>query len=641
MRDARIPPLLVVSAVGTLLGFEALRAFFSTIYFRNLTTLGINASVLWALLLLAPAVLLIPALRASPARAALGAAAALALGRLGMNTSWGTGPYLALAGLAAAAWLVLVPALARASAFDEGGPGAVAVGVGAGLAADVALGFAQASDDVTVRPVGLLLVAPAALALVVFAWRGARDPPPATLAPGGVRAGLALGAWLFLELAVLGAPFHVARWNAVPIPSAAVGSLGGLLVGSALAAWPLGASRRRLATIAGAVALLIFLVDHGFVHSPFVPALLVAAQAGAVLALAAIVSALSRASPGRAAVGALMGALFALVALFAFAFAYQFAFVPLGSLWDGRAHIVLLVGFVALALGVLPAAGSAARGSAGSVALAIALVLPALAAVPAFVVDAPDAKAPRGGGELRVLSFNVHQAFNNDGVVDPQAFVRVLREEDADVVVLQESDTPRFTSANVDVVGILARDAGYAHVLYGPATREQNVGLTILSRLPLLDGAVVKLPSGSDNRFLVRARIVANGTDLWVFGVHMGLPTADREAQIDVILREARAAGGRRILVGDFNSCPEGRCPREDEPPDGVWRKVTAEYADTWNATGRNATEAGYTFGAPDPYQRIDYVFFAGVGVRDARVVRSEGALRASDHLPVRVELRV
>ena len=249
------------------------------------------------------------------------------------------------------------------------------------------------------------------------------------------------------------------------------------------------------------------------------------------------------------------------------------------------------------------------------------------------------------------MTFNVHQGFNNEGVLDPDLFVHVLHEADADIVALQESDTVRFTSGNLDIVHYLATRLGY-HAYHGPATREQSFGIALLSRFPILEASYVPLTSGSDNRFVVKARLQVGPHEATVLAVHMALPEADRSRQVQEILAVAAGGGRFTLLAGDFNSCPRGRCATYEGRNDTVYEQITARYQDAWVGTPRfvcdrdGCREApplddidhpdGYTWEAWAPVERIDYIFVSeDIRVRQVERVTREAALRASDHLPV------
>lgn len=642
MTPRAAPRILLAAALAALLFMGGLRGFLSSVYYHNLTSLGLNATALFALALLSPLLYHAPRLLGRPRAVALGAAGLLGLGRVLMAPTDGVA-HLASAGLAAAAFMVLLPALlrlARGEAGDEG-PLALAAGLGLGWALDSALLAAFHSADPTRALPGLLLVVPAAILLAwllflgreVDAWPG-RDALPPRWRVG--LAGLALGAVLFLEHAILGAPHAVAQWGPHPRWGATAATLLGLVGGVLLLRSP------RRVLLAGLLSAggLLGLLDHGFLHTPAAPWLLGLAQAALVLHVATLASLLSRATLRGIGTGLAWGALAALLLHFAYAFAFTFAYVPLGGFWRGTERVLPTLAFLLVLAGAGAAGADLLRPALPRVfplrPAAVLAVLALLAPVAALAAPPAPVEAPPEGEPIRVLAFNVHQGFRNSATLDPDLFAEVLRELDADVVALQESDTGRFTSGNLDVVTLLARRLGY-HAHHGPATHEQSVGVALLSRFPIREAHVHALPSTSDNRFYLEARLDAHGRDLWVYVVHLGLPTEDRLAQADALLARA-ATRSPRILAGDFNSCPGGLCPEYEGEADDVYERVLrAGHRDAWTeAGGARDDPAAFTYEAARPFERIDYVFVGeGLRVSRAETVRTPGALAASDHLPV------
>lgn len=631
--------ILLLAWVSTLFALQALRAFFSSVYYHNLEALGINATVLYVLLLGAPLVMMLMPEQRHAGRWIVIGALLLAGSRAALNVSWGSAAYLLVAGLACAGYFILLPALLGASGRAmRQGSALVALGMALAVAMDMALMVMGLSHDFTVRPMGALFAWPLAVLLAYLAWRvshqihGGESPVPA----GGLRgAAVGLGAWLFLQLTAFGSAHHVARWNDAALAPVAVALLMGAALGGGGLAFGLRRPRHFVALLHGfAIAAVI---DHTFVHSPLLPLLLVGLQAALVLQLPVLLSPIAAAPLGQGArLAALSGGILAGLT-FVGVFAFTFAFIPLSGLWQG-AERVLLPGAILLAL--VPAWRGHVRfewpTAPPASVRAILLVLPLLVAASAAV--APEGPVPMAPDTsvLTVLSFNVHQGFNNDGVVDPDVFLRVLQEADADVIALQESDTSRISSAQLDIVAYLAARAGY-HAHAGAPTSAQSFGVAILSRHPIVEASVIPLPSQSDHRNLLVVTLEVQGERVHVAAVHMGLDKEDRLAQVDAILTHVRALEGPRLLVGDFNSCPTGLCPEEGEPDD-VYARVTQDHHDAWTAAGHARDDpAGHTYDARDPTERIDYVFASrDVTVLRAETLGTENALAASDHLPVR-----
>lgn len=653
MRHAGAVPrhdrLLLIAFLATFLFAGALRSFFATVYYQNLATLELNVTAAYTLLLLAgPAVLLVaPALAARPGTLVLAGVALLGGARMLMPFAAGTAAYLPLAGIAAAAYLVALPALVHAARRGgEAAPNLVAAGLVLGIALDVALVWWGRSADPTLATMGLLLVVPAAAVAVLaglqLAPREATPAPPRvrTAAPWLAAAGL--GAILFLQNAYL-APFTLARWNDAPVTLIAPAAILGL----ALGAWRLargGPWPGWLLPTVNALGLAAVL-DIAFVHSPVLPALVLALQAALALNAGVLLAKVATA-PALQAMRAFTLAGFVVVVLhFLAVFTFVFHYVPLSGAWRGQEDTLLVAAFALAAApallarrrqeGLAPAPFDARRA-----ALVLALA-PTLVAVAAFATPAAAVDAPEPGQPLMVMTFNVHQGFANDGVLRPGAFGAILAELRPDVVVLQEADTPRPSSGGLDMVSYLADTLGY-HAYYGQPTRAQAFGGAILSRHPIEEAAHFALPSGSDNRYFSEARLSVDGRAVWLYAIHMGLPREDRVAQAAVILERAATRGDAPvILAGDFNSCPQGSCPESDEAADAIYTDITARYADAWVAAGHAVDDpAGHTYDAVAPFERIDYVFVSpGIAVSSAEVSRTPATLAASDHLPVLVRL--
>lgn len=626
--------------VAGLVFLQAMRAFFASVYFQSLVSLSLNASLLYVLVLFAPAAYLL--VRRRPGRIAIVfTTAVLAGARLGMNVARGTALYLPLSALVVAAFLALLPLLLHFSRPAEAWS-AVGVGFVLALALDASLAVLGTSRDLTVGPTGLLVTAPLAVAvLVLAALRSASPHEEMVAAPTGrgkpALIGLALGAWLFLQFAILGSPFVVSRWNELPLEPVALGILLGLLVPVASLVRPLRPVRHPWALTGLNAAAFVGLLDYTFFHSSFLPVFLLLTETALVLDLFLLLSLLARSDFRGTAVAFLYAALLLLLLLFVFAFSLTYAFVPLGALWQG-AETVLLPAAALLALLVVAWVSRGFRTFPRTPPLPRGLLIPflilplVLAAAPGLL---PPTTAMVPAGPLRVLTYNVHQGFNNAGVVDPDIYVEVIEAAQPDIVALQESDTARFTSGNVDLVGYLARHLGYDHS-YGPPTREQSFGVALLSRYPILEASYLFLPSTEAKRPLLQARLSVGGANVWLVVVHLGLEPADRDIQAAEVLAHTAGLTGSLVLAGDFNACPGGLCPSQ-EVGDGVYAALTAAYRDAWTEAGFARDDPdGWTFSAQEPGQRIDYVLVSpGVRVLTAERVRSVTAVQASDHLPV------
>ena len=303
---------------------------------------------------------------------------------------------------------------------------------------------------------------------------------------------------------------------------------------------------------------------------------------------------------------------------------------------DVRLAVALLFGILGLLAALrVPTVGSGAGERSWALAgLAAALPLFALVVV---LSDDPE-PASASGYPVRVASYNLHSAFNTEGVLDVAAIARVIEDTGATIVGLQEVPRGRLLSANTDLFALLVEELGFEYAEFF-GTTDPTWGNAILSRFPITDPGRVPLPkSGTPmQRGYLGATIQVGNQPLLFISTHLqhvndpDLHDEDPEAdlypvhheQIETILREW---GGRQpaVLVGDFNALPEWR--QIEEILDAGW-------VDAWPEAGSGD---GFTSSSDRPEHRIDYVFHtSSLTALDAGVFQSQ----ASDHLPVVVDL--
>lgn len=280
---------------------------------------------------------------------------------------------------------------------------------------------------------------------------------------------------------------------------------------------------------------------------------------------------------------------------------------------------------------------------------AAGLLLTAAAAFgPAAAGSAADPDRPRTTGvHLRVATYNLHAGIGAEGRLDLARTARTLRALRADVVGLQEVD--RHWSARSDwrdqahdLADALGMRVFFAPIysLDPPAAGEprREYGLAVLSRLPILDAAnheITRLSTQDPDPVPAPAPgfpevvVLARGVPVHVYATHLDY-RADpeiRRRQVDDTLRilATDPPGSRQVLVGDLNAPPDAP---ELTP---LWGDMT----DMWSTLGHGT---GFTFPAPVPVRRIDYVSVSSA-VSPVRV--GVPASSASDHLPVVADLVV
>jgi endonuclease/exonuclease/phosphatase (EEP) superfamily protein YafD len=143
---------------------------------------------------------------------------------------------------------------------------------------------------------------------------------------------------------------------------------------------------------------------------------------------------------------------------------------------------------------------------------------------------------------LRVTTFNLWI-----GNREPQAVVSFLREEDADIVVLQE------VGSRLEQEIVPPLKDKYPHVI---SCARRNCGLILLSKTAWLDAGFSDRTRASPP--IVWARFAGAGRPYVITGLHLAYPfqPAMQVDHIDWLAERLRQASDPQIVVGDFNLTP-------------------------------------------------------------------------------------
>jgi endonuclease/exonuclease/phosphatase family metal-dependent hydrolase len=237
---------------------------------------------------------------------------------------------------------------------------------------------------------------------------------------------------------------------------------------------------------------------------------------------------------------------------------------------------------------------------------------------------------------VRVLSWNVHAMRGADGRADPARIARVIEEVAPDVAGLQEVGMPLAPGGPPDPAAALGALVGM-RAAFGPTMAHPRgfpYGNAVLSRHPIssLRNYDLSVP-GREPRGCVRADVEVAGASIHFFAAHLGLHWRERRRQAAQllsadILRDA-ALAHPLVLVGDFNSLSNRSA---------VPRWLRRQLVDAARACGNEAP----TFPSRFPLLRLDHCYVgAAFRVRAVEVVQTPLARRASDHLPLVVELEL
>lgn len=538
--------------------------------------------------------------------------------------------WLSMAG--AALFVLFLPiavGTARAHGGPDGGP-RLAYGLLLGLALDSALKGLTGTLDLSWVRGAAPTVATAALAAGVL-WAAWREPAVGAEAPSEATWGdalplLAVGPYLLLQAMVLQNIGWVSEVTRLPTAWAYALVMLGNLLAVLGAAWGMGHPRRLRGALGALAAAFLTLAAAGAGQR----GLAMVAVFGAMQLLlgwgwALLYGAAARpARPGLGRTTLLHGLGMLLFLLLAFIYYVSLELpipVPRGAFVPAAAAVTgVLTAWAAARVAPRPAG----EGESGAALLAAAgLALVALGAA-AALGRGPGPQSPRGL-PLRVMTYNIHSAFDVEGRQDPEAIARVIEDSRADIVALQEVSRGWLINGSTDLAGWLSRRLGMPFLFRG--TADAVWGNALLSRYPIVDHGWGDLPLAGTRlpRGYLWAEIeVGAAQPLLVIVTHLHHVEGEhgpRLAQVPVLLE---AWGGRpfSLLMGDLNAEP-------GYPEIELFAQ--AGLLDAW-AAGEGP---GLTWPAYGPFERIDWVWHTG----DLRPLSAEAIeTTASDHLPVVVE---
>jgi len=245
-------------------------------------------------------------------------------------------------------------------------------------------------------------------------------------------------------------------------------------------------------------------------------------------------------------------------------------------------------------------------------------------------------------GRIRIMTYNVHSCIGTDDRLSPERIARVIAQYCPDIVALQELDVIRARTKGVDQARVIANFLKMEfHFHPALSMQEEKYGDAVLSRFPMklvkADGLPdIKVRGGAlEPRGALWVRCeVAPGVSIDLINTHLGLLTAERQAQADELLGErwlkSIPDSSPTIFCGDLNALPYSR----------VYRSFSAKFVDCQRTSG--ILRARKTWPSRYPVSRIDHVFVNDkLKVHQVMVPKTDLTMIASDHLPLIVDLEV
>jgi endonuclease/exonuclease/phosphatase family metal-dependent hydrolase len=286
--------------------------------------------------------------------------------------------------------------------------------------------------------------------------------------------------------------------------------------------------------------------------------------------------------------------------------------------------MVLVGAAVLIAMRRMPNLDAASSWTSATIAFALFLV-------PVFLAlnFSTSVTIPGKGFPVRVMSYNLHNGFNTDGRLDPEALARTIQSANPDIVGLQEVERGWMIDSNLDLLTYLSQKLQMPYI-FAP-TADPVWGNAILSRYPITDWGNVPLPPRTLllKRGFLWARVdVGNGDELFLIATHfhhINKDTEIRQQQSPEIVK-FWSQRPRTIFLGDLNAQP-------DSKEIAILRD--SGLVDSFAAIG---TGDGLTFYSAKPSERIDYLWLSpDLALKDFFIPQST----ASDHLGIAVTVSV
>lgn len=161
--------------------------------------------------------------------------------------------------------------------------------------------------------------------------------------------------------------------------------------------------------------------------------------------------------------------------------------------------------------------------------------------------------------QIKVISFNIHHGYTNEGVLDLTKIGEQIKGSDPDIVAFQEVDVNTKRSHGLDMAKELGVITGLTPV-FGKAIDLEGggYGLAILTKFPIVDSKVHFLPNSrnAEQRIALEVILDMEGRTIRVVNVHLDY-TYEK-----LILKQSKYIGRKfsdgipTLMMGDFNQTP-------------------------------------------------------------------------------------
>lgn len=235
---------------------------------------------------------------------------------------------------------------------------------------------------------------------------------------------------------------------------------------------------------------------------------------------------------------------------------------------------------------------------------------------------------------IRVMAYNIHHANppSKPGLIDIDAIAKAIKDQNPDLVALQEVDVNTVRSGKFNQAEEIAKRLGMSFFFAKAIDHEGgDYGVAILSKYPMSETRINRLPTEASTkgepRVLATAEIsLPNGKFIRFGSTHMDAqrPAINRELQIKEINRVAADEKLPFIVAGDFNA-----------PPGSTVIDLLDQ------SFTRSCQQCEFTIPVHEPNKAIDFIAFTPKSKFTAQSTMVIPERYASDHLPVLAVLQM
>lgn len=243
-------------------------------------------------------------------------------------------------------------------------------------------------------------------------------------------------------------------------------------------------------------------------------------------------------------------------------------------------------------------------------------------AVSAIILESYPSKPSGSVDSITIFSYNIQQGFDKYGEKNFEGQLKVIKDADADIIGLVESDLARISSGNADFVRYVANELNL-YSYYGPKTTIGNYGVALLSKYPIKNAKTFYMYSIGEQTATIEAKIKIKHTTYNIFVTHLGnFDDPSQRSQIITIIDQVKHKDNV-ILMGDFNF----------EHDENRYNMTIEELNDCWEI-------AGDSHGGFKMKDRVDHVFVSDDLIAKVDECNYLGGDN-SDHPAVTVEIDI